>query len=118
LDHGGLCDAAAEWVALGGHSYELTPVPRCLDHALAARRAGCYIRPISKDEFATGSLGRLTPDAYAQGPATALPQEVQLAPELLLARPTGVGHALTTDIVTIPLEGRAEWLAAAGVRSA
>jgi hypothetical protein len=56
LDRGGLCDAAAEWVALGGHSYELTPVPRCLDHALAARRAGCYIRPISKDEFATGSL--------------------------------------------------------------
>lgn len=55
-DRGGLCDAAAEWVALGGHSYELTPVPRCLDHALAARRAGCYIRPISKEELATGSL--------------------------------------------------------------
>ena len=56
LDRGGFCDAAAEWVALGGHSYDLTPVPRCLDHALAARRAGCYIRPISKDEFAAGSL--------------------------------------------------------------
>lgn len=56
LDGGGSCDAAAEWVALGGHSYDLTPAPRCLDHALAARRAGYYIRPMSKDEFAIGSL--------------------------------------------------------------
>lgn len=35
-----------------------------------------------------------------------------------LARPTGLGHALTTETVAIPLEGRAEWLAAAGVKSA
>ena len=32
---------------------------------------------------------RLTPDAYAQGLATALPQEVALAPEWVMARPTG-----------------------------
>jgi len=59
---------------------------------------------------------RLTPDAYAQGLATALPQDVELAPEWVLARPTGVGHALAT--YRIPLEGRDEWLAAAEARSA
>ena len=33
-----------------------------------------------------------------------------------MARPTGVGHALTT--YRIPIEGRDEWLAAARVESA
>lgn len=50
------CQEAAEWVALGGHSYALTPVPRCLAHALAARQSGSYIRPISPAEFAAGKL--------------------------------------------------------------
>jgi hypothetical protein len=59
---------------------------------------------------------RLTPDAYAQGLARALPEEVVLAPEWVLARPTGVGHALAT--CRIRLEGRDEWEAAAKVKSA
>jgi hypothetical protein len=48
---------------------------------------------------------RLTPSAYAHGLALALPTEVALA------RPTGVGRAIST--YTIPIEGRDEWLAAA-----
>jgi hypothetical protein len=53
---------------------------------------------------------RLTPAAYAHGLALALPEKV------VVARPTGVGHALTT--YRIPIEGRDEWVAAARVRSA
>ena len=48
---------------------------------------------------------RLTPSAYAHGLAVALPTKVALA------RPTGVGRAITTH--RIPIEGRDEWLAAA-----
>jgi hypothetical protein len=48
---------------------------------------------------------RLTPSAYSHRLALALPTEVALA------RPTGVGHAITT--YTIPIEGRDEWMAAA-----
>jgi hypothetical protein len=56
VESGGLCGEAAEWISLGGHSYALAPAPRCLPHALAARRTGCHIRPISKAEFAAGIL--------------------------------------------------------------
>jgi hypothetical protein len=56
IDQGALCDQAAEWVALSGPSYALIPAPRCLAHALEARRAGCHIRPISQQEFAAGRL--------------------------------------------------------------
>jgi hypothetical protein len=52
---------------------------------------------------------RLTPSAYAHGLAVALPTKVALA------RPTGVGRAIST--YTIPIEGRDEWLAAAGLRA-
>ncbi len=48
---------------------------------------------------------RLTPSAYAHGQALALPDKV------VMARPTGVGRAIST--YTIPIEGRDEWLAAA-----
>jgi hypothetical protein len=48
---------------------------------------------------------RLTPSAYAHGFALALPEKV------VLARPTGVGRALTACL--IPIEGRDEWIAAA-----
>lgn len=48
---------------------------------------------------------RLTPSTYAHGLALALPTKVALA------RPTGVGRAIST--YTIPIEGRDEWLAAA-----
>jgi hypothetical protein len=53
---------------------------------------------------------RLTTAAYAHGLALALPEQVARA------RPTGVGHALTT--YRIPIEGREEWVAAARARSA
>lgn len=36
---------------------------------------------------------------------------------VVLARPTGVGRALATCTCTIPIEGRDEWLAAAGLRA-
>jgi hypothetical protein len=48
---------------------------------------------------------RLTEAAYAHGLALVLPRKVELA------RPTGVGRAIST--YTIPIEGREEWLAAA-----
>ena len=63
---------------------------------------------------------RLTPEAYARGLALALPQDVLVpAPpsqgrprrNMTLARPTGVGRAITT--YSMPIEGRDEWLAAA-----
>lgn len=47
---------------------------------------------------------RLTPDANSNGLALALPQVV-------MARPTGVGRALTA--YDMHIEGRDEWLAAA-----
>jgi hypothetical protein len=47
---------------------------------------------------------RLTPSAYAHGFALALPAKVAMA------RPTGVGHALTA--YRMPIEGRDERLAA------
>ena len=56
VESGELCGKAAEWVSVGGHLNALTHAPRCLPHALAARREGCHIRPISKAEFAAGIL--------------------------------------------------------------
>ena len=47
---------------------------------------------------------RLTPAAYSNGLALALPQVV-------MARPEGFGRALAT--YELPIEGRDEWLAAA-----
>jgi hypothetical protein len=49
----------------------------------------------------------LTPAAYPHGLALALPETVEMA------RPAGVGRAAAT--YTIPIEGRDEWLAAAGL---
>jgi hypothetical protein len=48
---------------------------------------------------------RLTAAAYAHGLALALPEKV------VMARPTGVGHAIAAH--DMPIEGRDEWLAAA-----
>jgi hypothetical protein len=47
---------------------------------------------------------RLTPAAYSNGLALALPDAV-------MARPEGAGRALTA--YRVPIEGRDEWLAAA-----
>ncbi len=56
VESGELCGEAAEWASLGGHFNALTHAPRCLAHALTARREGCHIRPISKAEFAAGTV--------------------------------------------------------------
>ena len=57
-----------------------------------------------------GTLGpRQVADALAAGARRALPDKV------VMARPTGVGRGITT--YTIPIEGRDEWLAAAGLRA-
>jgi hypothetical protein len=56
LEDGASCNEPAEWVALSGPSYAMTAASRCLNHALAARRAGCHIRPISQQELAAGKL--------------------------------------------------------------
>ena len=61
-----------------------------------------YERIVAGPEFVSA---RLTPEAYQHGMALALPQVV-------MARPTGIGRPLTT--ITIPIEGREEWEAAAG----
>ena len=34
-----------------------------------------------------------------------------------MARPTGVGRAISTYTYRLPIEGRGEWLAAAGLRA-
>jgi hypothetical protein len=62
---------------------------------------------------------RLTPEADARGLALALPEAVVVptlptwggGSNMALARPTGVGRAITT--YRIPIEGRDEWVAAA-----
>jgi hypothetical protein len=51
----------------------------------------------------------LTSAAYSNGLALALPDAV-------MARPTGIGRALAA--YRVPIEGRDEWLAAAGGRVA
>jgi hypothetical protein len=56
VEPAGLCGAAAEWVCLSGRLYALSAAPRCLPHALVARRTGSRIRPISPAELAAGSL--------------------------------------------------------------
>lgn len=62
----------------------------------------------------------LTAEAYAHGLALALPEEVSVPAmpargrprkNMALARPTGLGRALTA--YDMPIEGRDEWVAAA-----
>jgi hypothetical protein len=51
---------------------------------------------------------RLAPSAYDHGLAVAMPKVV-------VARPAGVGRAITT--YNMPIEGRDEWLAAARLQA-
>jgi hypothetical protein len=97
-------DRAVEWLRALAETWEQADVPEAkadLLHAIYERIV------VAGREFVSA---RLTPAAYAHGLALALPEIV------VRARPTGVGHALTTS--RIPIEGRDEWLAAAGERSA
>ena len=101
---GGLAaDRAVEWLRVLGQSLNEADVPEekaDLLHAIYDRIvvAGPSIKSV-----------RLTPAAYAHGMALALPEKVAMA------RPTGVGRAITT--YRMPIEGRDEWLAAAGLRA-
>ncbi|MEX1173063.1 MAG: hypothetical protein WEG56_10685 [Chloroflexota bacterium] len=84
---------------------EATPTGRAeLLHSIYERIVVCG------PEFVSA---RLTPEAYSMGLALALPERVQPAQEWVLARPTGVGRAISTYPYRIPIEGRDEWLAAA-----
>ena len=92
---------AVEWLRALGESLQAADAPKeraDLMHAIYERItvAGPEIVGV-----------RLTQAAYAHGLALALPEKV------VLARPTGVGRAIST--CTIPIEGRDEWLAAAGL---
>ena len=42
------CGLPAERVALKGPIYSIVASPRCLAHAVAASRAGCRIRPVTR----------------------------------------------------------------------
>jgi hypothetical protein len=95
---------AVEWLRALGESFQAADVPKekaDLMHAIYERItvAGPEIVGV-----------RLTAAAYAHGLALALPEKAEMA------RPTGVGRAITT--YSIPIEGRDEWVAAARVRSA
>jgi hypothetical protein len=90
---------AVEWLRALGQSFQAADVPKekaDLMHAIYERItvAGPEIVGV-----------RLTQAAYAHGLALALPEKVEMA------RPTGVGRALTA--YRMPIEGRDEWLAAA-----
>ena len=58
-------------------------------------------------ERVSGGGALLTAAGYAHRLALALPEKAEMA------RPTGVGRALAT--YEIPIEGRDEWVAAAGL---
>lgn len=67
---------------------------------------------------------KLTPMAERIGLPALLPEKVEVPvlptrgrprKTMVMARPTGVGRALTTYV--IPIEGRAEWLAGGGLRA-
>ncbi|MGA2514231.1 MAG: recombinase family protein [Candidatus Limnocylindrales bacterium] len=97
-------DRAVEWLRALAETWHQAEVPEARSELLHA----IYERiVVAGREFVSA---RLTPAAYAHGLALALPEKVARA------RPTGVGHALTT--YRIPIEGRDEWLAAARVKSA
>jgi hypothetical protein len=99
-------ERAVEWLRALAETWHQADSPQARRELL---HAICERIVVAGSEFVSA---RLTPAAYAHGLALALPEQVAMA------RPTGVGHALATYTVTIPLEGRAEWLAAAGVKSA
>jgi hypothetical protein len=94
---------AVQWLRVLAETWVNADVPEARADLLHA----IYDRILVKGRSIVAA--RLTPAAYSNGLALALPQVV-------MARPEGDGHALTT--YRMPIEGREEWLAAAGVRSA
>jgi hypothetical protein len=91
---------ALEWLEALAETWEQTELPEEQSDVIHA----VYERIVVEGPRFVGV--RLTPAAYQHGLALALPDAV-------MARPTGVGRALAT--FEIPIEGRDEWLAAAGL---
>jgi hypothetical protein len=101
---GGPAERAVEWLRALSETWQQAEVPEARSELLHA----IYERiVVAGREFVSA---RLTPAAYAHGLALVLPEQV------VVVRPTSVGRALTTYL--IPIEGRGEWLTAAGERSA
>ena len=100
-------ERAVEWLRALAETWQQAEVPEARSELLHA----IYERiVVAGREFVSA---RLTPAAYAHGLALA----TLALPEIVVSvRPTSVGHALTT--YRIPIEGRDEWIAAAGERSA
>jgi hypothetical protein len=90
---------AVEWLRVLAETWTAADVPEAKAELLHA----VYNRIVVTGRTIVSI--RLTPAAYAHGLALALPEKVAMA------RPTGVGRAIST--YTIPIEGRDEWLAAA-----
>jgi len=91
-------ERAVEWLRVLGTTWRHADVPE----AKAELLHEIFERITVAGPMITSA--RLTPSAYAHGRALALPEKV-------VARPTGVGRAITTH--DMPIEGRDEWLAAA-----
>ncbi len=87
-----------EWLRTLGESFQAADVPKEREELMHV----IYERITVAGPEIVGV--RLTQAAYAHGLALALPEKVEMA------RPTGVGRALTA--YRMPIEGRDEWLAA------
>jgi len=98
VDIGVPAERAIAWLRTIGETWAQVDMPEersDLVHAIYERIT------VAGEQFVSPDL---TPAAYAHGLALSLPQVV-------MARPTGVGRAITT--YSMPIEGRDEWLAAA-----
>jgi hypothetical protein len=89
---------AVQWLRVLAETWVNADVPEARADLLHA----IYDRILVKGRSIVAA--RLTPAAYSNGLALALPQVV-------MARPEGAGRALTA--YRMPIEGREEWLAAA-----
>ena len=93
-----MADRAVEWLRALAETWTAADVPEAKADLLHA----IYERIVAAGRSFVSA--RLTPPAYTHRLALALPEEV------VLARPTGVGRALTA--YRMPIEGRDEWIAA------
>ena len=106
------CATGADHCVVGGKERQEPKVPETWAKATPAGRAellhSIHGRIVVRGPEFVGA--RLTPEACSLSLALTLPERVQPAQEWVLARPTGVGHALTA--YRMPIEGRDEWIAA------
>jgi len=90
-------ERAVEWLRAIGQAIRRADLPAQRSDLIHAVYEGIVV---AGPDFISA---RLTPAAYEHGLALSLPQ-------VGMARPTGVGHVITTH--RIPIEGRDEWLEA------